>query len=184
MLYFTRSQEKEQTLVILNWTNIFLVGLYFYFLNFICGIWSWGMASSFWNHVVQISNRQVHFQDIYSQLWIVKIFSENIYFLLSKTYFREIVMHLQYGVLYLILTRPKFAVWEYMSRSQSHVWGNKDWCRAIPRKGKCKLNFRCSAVPHHRVYVYFAPWKYTYMLLAHQLSLFSSCVYEEDARHF
>jgi hypothetical protein len=39
-LYFHRSQIKEQTTVVLNGTNIFLVGLYFYFLNFICGIWS------------------------------------------------------------------------------------------------------------------------------------------------
>jgi hypothetical protein len=39
------------------------------------------MASSFWNHVIQISIRQVYFQHIYSQLWIVKIFTENIYFL-------------------------------------------------------------------------------------------------------
>ncbi len=38
------------------------------------------MASSFWNHVIQISIRQVHFQDIYFQQWIVKIFSEKIYF--------------------------------------------------------------------------------------------------------
>ncbi len=49
-----------------------LVGLYFYFFNFICGIWNWGMASSFWNHVIQTSIRQVQFQDIYSQMWIVK----------------------------------------------------------------------------------------------------------------
>ncbi len=75
-----------------------------------CGIWDRGMASSFWNQVIQISIRQVHFQDLYSQLWIVKIFSENIYFLKSNIYFRGIVMYLQYGVLYLILTRPKFAV--------------------------------------------------------------------------
>jgi hypothetical protein len=39
-LYLPKSQVKEQTLVVLNGTNIFLVGLYFYFLNFICGIWS------------------------------------------------------------------------------------------------------------------------------------------------
>jgi hypothetical protein len=51
------------------------------FWDFKCRIWKWGMASSFWNHVIQISNRQVYFQDIYSQLWIVKIFTENIYFL-------------------------------------------------------------------------------------------------------
>ncbi len=80
-VYLAKSEVKEQTLVVLNGTNIFLVGLYFYFLNFICGIWSWGVASSFWNHVIQISIRQVHFQDIYFQLWIVKIFSENICFL-------------------------------------------------------------------------------------------------------
>ncbi len=78
---FGKIPVGEQTLVVLNGTNIFLVGLYFYFLNFIWGIWTEVMASSFWNHVIQISIRQVYFQDIYSQLWIVKIFSENIYFL-------------------------------------------------------------------------------------------------------
>ncbi len=39
-LYLAKSLVKEQTLVVLNGTNIFLVGLYFNFLNFICGIWS------------------------------------------------------------------------------------------------------------------------------------------------
>ena len=39
-LHLARSQLREQTLVVLNGTNIFLVGLYFYFFNFICGIWS------------------------------------------------------------------------------------------------------------------------------------------------
>jgi hypothetical protein len=39
-LYLEKSQVKEQTLVVLNGTNIFLGGLCFYFLNFICGIWS------------------------------------------------------------------------------------------------------------------------------------------------
>jgi hypothetical protein len=39
-LYLAKSQIKEQTLVVLNGTNIFLLELYFYFLNFICGIWS------------------------------------------------------------------------------------------------------------------------------------------------
>ncbi len=32
-LYLQRSQVKEQTLVVLNGTNIFLVGLYFYFFE-------------------------------------------------------------------------------------------------------------------------------------------------------
>jgi hypothetical protein len=63
------------------WESRFKSGLYSSFWYFICGIWKWGMASSFWNHVIQISIRQVHFQDIYSQLWIEKIFTENIYFL-------------------------------------------------------------------------------------------------------
>jgi hypothetical protein len=30
------------------------------------------MTSSFWNHVIQISSRQVHFQDIYFFLLIIK----------------------------------------------------------------------------------------------------------------
>ena len=36
-LYLPRSQRGEQTLVVLNGTNIFLVGLYFYFLDLRCG---------------------------------------------------------------------------------------------------------------------------------------------------
>ncbi len=63
------------------WETRFKSGFHSSFWDFICGIWNWGMASSFWNHVIQISIRQVHFQHIYTQLWIVKIFSENFYFL-------------------------------------------------------------------------------------------------------
>ncbi len=92
------------------WETRFKSGFHSSFWDFICGTWNWGMASSFWNHVIQISIRQVHFQDIYSQLLIIKIFSENIYFLKSNTYFWGTVVFLQYGFLYLILTRPKFAV--------------------------------------------------------------------------
>ncbi len=92
------------------WETRFKSGFHSSFWDLICGIWSWGKASSFWNYVIQISIRQVHFQDKYSQLWIVKIFSENIYFLKSNTYFWGTVVYLQYGFLYLIMTRPKFAV--------------------------------------------------------------------------
>ena len=63
------------------WETRFKSGFHSSFWDFKCRIWKWGMASSFWNHVIQISIRQVHFQGIHSQLWIVKIFSENIYFL-------------------------------------------------------------------------------------------------------
>ncbi len=63
------------------WETRFKSGFHSSFWDLICGIWKWGSASSFWNHVIQISIRQVHFQDKYSQLWILKIFTENIYFL-------------------------------------------------------------------------------------------------------
>jgi hypothetical protein len=63
------------------WETRFKSGFHSSFWDFIHGIRKWVMASSFWNHVIQISIRLVHFQDIYSQLWIVKIFTENIYFL-------------------------------------------------------------------------------------------------------
>ncbi len=63
------------------WQTRFKSGFHSSFWDFICRIWKWVMASSFWNHVIQISIRQVHFHDKYSQLWIVKIFTENIYFL-------------------------------------------------------------------------------------------------------
>jgi hypothetical protein len=57
------------------WETRFKSGFHSSFWDFIYGIWNWGMASSF--HVIQISIRQ----DIFSQLWIVKIFTKNIYFL-------------------------------------------------------------------------------------------------------
>jgi hypothetical protein len=63
------------------WENRFKSGFHSSFWDFMCGIWNWGMSSSFRNHVIQISIRQVHFQDTYSQLSIVKIFRKNIYFL-------------------------------------------------------------------------------------------------------
>ncbi len=63
------------------WETRFKSGFHSSFWDFLCGIYNWGMAISFWNHVIQISIRQVHFQDMYSQLWIVKFFNENIYFL-------------------------------------------------------------------------------------------------------
>ncbi len=81
------------------WETRFKSGFHNFFWDFICGIWNWGMASSFWNHGIQISIRQVHFQDLYFQLWIVKIFSEYIYFLKSNTYFWGTVVFLQYGLL-------------------------------------------------------------------------------------
>ncbi len=61
------------------WETRFKSGFHSSCWDLICGIWSWGVASSFWNYVIQISIRQVHFQNIYSQLWIVKLFGENIY---------------------------------------------------------------------------------------------------------
>jgi hypothetical protein len=36
------------------------------------------ISKTFWNNIIQISIRQIHFQDIYSQLWKVKNFCGNI----------------------------------------------------------------------------------------------------------
>ena len=80
-------RQKWQSLVVLNRTNISLKGTNISFLKFICGILNWGVANSFWNHVIQISSRQMYFQDIYSNLLKVKLFSGNIYSLKSNTYF-------------------------------------------------------------------------------------------------
>ena len=77
----SKSDRQEwQSLVVWNGIKIFLNGTYISFLKFICGILNWGMANSFWNHVNQISSRQMYFQDIYSNLWkrkvcIVEIFT-------------------------------------------------------------------------------------------------------------
>jgi hypothetical protein len=69
-----------------------------------------GMANSFWNHVIQISSRQMYFQDIYSNLWKVQIFSGNIYSLKSNTYFWGTVLFVQDWFLYLTETRHKLTV--------------------------------------------------------------------------
>ncbi len=71
---------------------------------------NWGVANSFWDHVIQISSRQMYFQGIYSNLWKVKVFSGNIYSLKSNTYFWGTVMLVQDGFLYLIVTRHKLTV--------------------------------------------------------------------------
>ncbi len=107
----SKSDRQEwQSLVILNGTNIFLNGTNISFLKFICGILNWGMANSLWNHVIQISSRQVYFQAIYSNLWKVKIFCGNSYSLKLNTYFWGTVMFVQDGFLYLTVTRHKLTV--------------------------------------------------------------------------
>jgi hypothetical protein len=45
-----------------------LLEMYFSFLQFVCEILKRGLANFFWNYVIQISIRQMFFQDIYSNL--------------------------------------------------------------------------------------------------------------------
>ncbi len=108
----SKSDRKEwQSLVVLNGTNMFLNATNISILKFKCGILNWGVANSFWNHVFQISSRQMYFQDLFSNLWKVKVFSGNIYSLKSNTYFWGTVMFVQDGFLYLIVTRHKLRVY-------------------------------------------------------------------------
>ncbi len=109
----SKSDRQEwQSLVVLNGTNIFLKGTNISFLKFIYGILYRGVANSSWNHVIQISRIKMYFQDIYSNLWKVKLFSGNIYSLKSNTYFWGTVMFVQDGFLYLIVTSHKLTVWK------------------------------------------------------------------------
>ncbi len=108
----SKSDRQEwQSLVVLNGTNNFLNGTNISFLKFMCGILNRDVANSFWNLVIQLSSRQMYFQDIYSNLWKVKVFSGNIYSLKSNTYFWGTVMLVQDGFLYLIVTRHKLTVY-------------------------------------------------------------------------
>ena len=109
----TRKSDRQewQSLVVLNGTKISLNGANISFLKFICGILNRGVANSFWNHVIQISSRQMYFQDIYSNLWKVKVFIGNMYSLKSNTYFWGTVTFVQDGFLYLIVTKHKLTVW-------------------------------------------------------------------------
>ena len=107
----SKSDRQEwQSLVVLNGTSIFLNGTNISFLKFICGILNQGVANFFWNHVIQISSRQMHFQDIYFNLWKVKVLIGNIYSLKWNTYFCGTVMFVQDGFLYLIVTKHKLTV--------------------------------------------------------------------------
>ncbi len=107
-------QQEWQSLVVLNGTKIFLKGTNISFLRFICRILIRGVATFFWNHVIQISSRQMYFQDIYSNLWKVRVFIGNIYSLKSNTYFWGTVMFVQDGFLYLIVTKHKLTVHQYI----------------------------------------------------------------------
>ncbi len=111
-IYQTRKSDRQewQTLVVLTGTKIFLNGTNISFLKFICGILNRGVANSFWTYVIQISSRQMYFQDINSNLWKVKVFIGNIYSLKSNTYFWGTVMFVQDGFLYLIVTKHKLTV--------------------------------------------------------------------------
>ncbi len=113
-LFISRSQLREQicqtsksdrqewqSLVVLNGTNNFQNGTNISFLKFICGILYRVVAKSFLNHVIQISSRQMYFQDIYSNLRKVKVFSGNIYSLNQ--------MHISEGQL--CLSKMDFYIW-------------------------------------------------------------------------
>ncbi len=118
----SKSDRQEwQSLVVLNGTNIFLKETNISFLKFICGILKRGVANSFWNHVIQISSIQMYFQDIYFNLWKVKLFSRNIYTLKLNTYFWGTVMFVHYRFLYLIVTRHKLTVYRNRADFTSEV---------------------------------------------------------------
>ncbi len=78
----SKSDRQEwQSLVVLNGANNFLKGTNISFLKFICGILNRGVANSFWNHAIQISSKQMYFQDINCNLRKAKVFSGNLYYL-------------------------------------------------------------------------------------------------------
>jgi hypothetical protein len=136
-MYMSRSQLREQicqtrksdrqewqSLVVLNGTKIFLNGTYISFLKFICGILNEVWLISFWNHVIQISSSQMYFQDIYSNLWKVKVFIGNIYSLKSNTYFWGTAMFVQDEFLCLIVTKHKLTVYSYRFTPKPRRNGN------------------------------------------------------------
>ncbi len=129
----TRKSDRQewQSLVVLNGTKIFLKRTNISFLKFIFGILKRGVANSFWNHVIQISSRQMYFQNTYSNLWIVKakVFIGNIYSLKSNTYFWGTVMFVQDGFLYLIVTKHKLTVWGVSSGGSSLFSLPDPWSR-------------------------------------------------------
>ncbi len=111
--------------LIISWMD-----LIFLFWNSYVGFWT-GVANSFWNYVIQISSRQMYFQDIYSNLWKVKVFSGNIYYLKSNTYFWGTVMLVQDGFLYLIVIRHKLTVLVSISPTRTSkridcIWAASD----------------------------------------------------------
>jgi hypothetical protein len=80
-------------LELLRWS----LELFLTFLKYIFGSWKWDLANSYRDHVIQISKKKCSI-------------CRNIHSLWSNTYFRGTFMYVQYGFLYLILTRPKLTV--------------------------------------------------------------------------
>ncbi len=123
--------QEWQSLVVLRGPNIFLNETNISILKFICGILNRGVANSFWNHVIQISSRQMYFQDIYSNLWKVKVFFGNIYSLKSNTYFWGTFTFVQNGFLYLIMTRYKLTVFA-SGHLHDQIVRNNSWPDTSP----------------------------------------------------
>jgi hypothetical protein len=55
---------------------LFIYVMLFPFLKYIFGIWDWGLAAPFWDHVFQISIKQMNLQFIFPSYEKLKSFVE------------------------------------------------------------------------------------------------------------
>ncbi len=62
--YFQIRTTKMVSWILISFSKVYCI----------FGIWHWGLANTFLSHVIQISIKQKHFHNIFSQLWKVKIF--------------------------------------------------------------------------------------------------------------
>ncbi len=111
---------KIRTTKMLPWICCFL------FQKYIFGIWDWGSANSFWDHVIQNS---MTFQNIVSQIWKVTFFAET-FAPYNEILIFEVTYVCPIWVLYLIpttLIKKKTDFSSYIrkfrwDRVQSHIW--------------------------------------------------------------
>jgi hypothetical protein len=84
------------------------LNLLFPILNYIFGIWKWGMAKSMvLYHVLQIPFRVMNFSGYIFTTVKCKYLSWNHYFLKSNSYYQGRVLYVQYGFIFYLI-RHKF----------------------------------------------------------------------------
>jgi hypothetical protein len=92
--------------ILISWLELQMwsLELVISFLKYMFGIWDWGVANSFWDHVIQISIRPINFSNYEKLKFFVDTF----------TPFNQILLYFRVTVMYVKLSIMDFYVWYWL----------------------------------------------------------------------